>query len=98
MACRADGITISEDGNVWVALAESGSVACYSPSSGKPLHVVKLPVKRPTALTFGGADLGTLFVTTRVESGEGASPHSGSVFGIRIPGVKGTAGAYAFKA
>jgi L-arabinonolactonase len=94
----ADGITISDDGNVWVALAETGSVACYSPSSGEMLHVVKLPVQRPTALTFGGTDLGTLFVTTRVESGQNASQHAGNVFSIRIPGVRGAAAAYPFKA
>lgn len=35
-------------------------------SAGKELQRVALPVKRPTACTFGGEDLGTLFVTTRV--------------------------------
>lgn len=94
---HADGITIDADGNIWVALAESGSVAGYSPT-GDLLHVVKLPVQRPTALTFGGDDLGTLFITTRVEGGEDASPHAGSIFSIRIPDVKGAAGAYAFSA
>jgi sugar lactone lactonase YvrE len=58
---------------------------------------VKLPVQRPTALTFGGSDLGTLFVTTRAESGPDASQHAGGVFSTRIPGIKGIAAAYAFK-
>jgi gluconolactonase len=56
---------------------------------------VKLPVKKPTACTFGGADLGELFVTTRVEKGDGASEHWGAVLSVRVPGVKGAAGAYA---
>jgi sugar lactone lactonase YvrE len=91
-----DGITIDSDGNLWVALAETGSVAGYSPS-GELLHKVQLPVKRPTALTFGGDDLATLFITTRVETGDNPSPHAGSVFTVQVPGVKGAAGAYLYK-
>ena len=91
---RTDGITIDADGNVWVALA-GGSVAGFSPT-GELLHRVQLPVKRPTALTFGGEGLRTLFVTTRVEGGDSPSPNAGSIFSVRIPGVKGAAGAYPF--
>lgn len=56
---------------------------------------VMLPVKKPLACTFGGADLDQLFVTTRVEKGEGASEHWGAVLSVGIPGVRGAAGAYA---
>lgn len=91
-----DGITIDSDGNVWVAMAESGAVAGFSPQ-GDLLHRVELPVKRPTALTFGGADLATLFVTTRVEPGDTPSAHAGGVFSIRIPGVKGANAAYEYR-
>lgn len=55
-----------------------------------------LPVKRPTACTFGGPGLEHLYVTTRVETGAGASPHHGGLFRIAIPGVKGAAPAYKF--
>ncbi len=58
---------------------------------------MKLPVQRPTALTFGGSDLSTLFVTTRVESGESPSKDAGGVFSIKIRGVKGAAAAYPFQ-
>lgn len=40
-----------------------------SPPAGEELHRVVLPVKRPTACTFGGDQLQHLYVTTRVESG-----------------------------
>jgi len=66
----------------------------YSPT-GELLHKVQLPVERPTALTFGGADLATLFITTRVEQSH--SPHAGGIFSVQIPGVKGAAGAYPYK-
>ena len=36
---------------------------------GEELHRVALPVKRPTACTFGGDQLQHLYVTTRVETG-----------------------------
>lgn len=51
-------------------------------------------MKRATACTFGGPDLAQLFVTTRVETGSGASEHWGSILSVKIPGVAGAAGAY----
>ncbi len=38
-------------------------------NAGEELHRVVLPVKRPTACTFGGDQLQHLYVTTRVETG-----------------------------
>lgn len=58
------------------------------------LRKVQLPVKRPTACAFGGADLGTLYITTRVEAGENASEHWGALLAVRLPGVEGAAAAY----
>lgn len=92
-----DGITIDSDGNIWAALAESGRVACFSPA-GEELRSVELPVKRPTALTFGGNNLEQLFITTRVESGDSPSEHAGGLFSTTIPGVRGAAAAYTFDA
>ncbi len=55
---------------------------------------VELPVKKPLACTFGGPDLDQLFVTTRVEKGEGASELWGSILSVKVPGVTGVAGVY----
>ncbi|KAL6784993.1 hypothetical protein ACKKBG_A02000 [Auxenochlorella protothecoides x Auxenochlorella symbiontica] len=96
LATVPDGMTIDTDGNLWVAHGESGEVTCYHPESGAVLHKVPLPVQRPTACTFGGRDLGDLYVTTRVETGEGAHKHHGGLYRIRIPGVKGVAPAYEY--
>ena len=49
-----DGMTIDAEGNLWVALGESGAVVCYDAGSGAELRRVALPVQRPTACTFGG--------------------------------------------
>ncbi|CAL8465500.1 g5036 [Coccomyxa elongata] len=89
-----DGMTIDRDGNLWVALAEGGALGCYDPDTGDLKRKVQLPVKKPLACTFGGPDLDQLFVTTRVEKGEGASEHWGSILSVRVPGVKGVDGGY----
>ncbi len=67
-----DGIRTDEKGNLWVA---ANAVFSYSPQ-GKLLREIAIP-ETPSNLTFGDADLETLFVTART-----------SVFRVRI-GVKG---------
>ncbi|KAL4419560.1 hypothetical protein ABPG77_003586 [Micractinium sp. CCAP 211/92] len=85
-------------GNLWVALGESGSVVCYSAATGTLGGAAAggAAGAAPTACTFGGPQLEHLYVTTRVETGEDASPHHGGLFRITIPGVKGVAPAYKF--
>lgn len=58
-----DGLAIDNDGNIWTALWDGWSVACFSPA-GEALGRVKLPVQRPTCPTFGGPQRQTLYVTT----------------------------------
>ncbi|MGY0486731.1 SMP-30/gluconolactonase/LRE family protein [Streptomyces sp. WG-D5] len=58
-----DGLTVDADGCVWVALWEGGAVRRYTPE-GALDRVVELPVGRPTACAFGGADLRDLYVST----------------------------------
>jgi sugar lactone lactonase YvrE len=89
-----DGLCLDAAGNLWVALGESGAVVCYSPTTGEELRRVALPVKRPTSCAFGGGAREVLYVTTRVEAGEGASAHHGGLFAVRVPGVRGAAGGF----
>lgn len=89
-----DGMCIDKDGNLWIALAEGGAVACYDPSNGRELQKIKLPVQRPTSCTFGGPGLKTLYITTRhegrhLDDGQEASEHWGGLFSVEIPGVAG---------
>ena len=58
-----DGLTVDEDGGIWVALWGGGAVRRYGPD-GALLTTVPLPVDRPTSCAFGGPDRSTLFVTT----------------------------------
>lgn len=52
---------------------------------------IKLPIKMPTACTFGGSTLGELYITTAdLGGGHGA----GGLWRFRLDGLKGQAGAH----
>ena len=85
---RPDGLTVDAEGGVWTALANRGAVHRYT-ADGVLDAVVDIPARKVTACTFGGDDLGTLFVTTSREGLEpGEDPLAGSLFRTR-PGVTG---------
>lgn len=87
-----DGLTVDEDGCLWVAVWDAWRISRYSPQGAELLRV-KMPVPRPTSCCFGGPNLDTLYVTSASVrlNGEAlaAAPLSGSLFSIRIPGVRG---------
>jgi sugar lactone lactonase YvrE len=87
-----DGLTVDEEGGIWVALWRGGAVNRYGPD-GSLLASIELPVERPTSCAFGGPDRSTLFVTTaRVDLDEAAlagQPEAGRVFAIDGLGVRG---------
>lgn len=83
-----DGLTVDAEGGVWVALWGGSAVHRYD-ASGTLSEVVEIPAAQVSACTFGGEDLGTLFVTTSRENlPEGEDPQAGSVFAVE-PGVSG---------
>ena len=88
-----DGMTIDEDGNIWVALWGGSAVGCWNPESGKLIKKIEVPAKNVTSCAFGGDDLGTLYITTARQNTSNEDlqkfPHAGGVFKTR-PGVKGT--------
>jgi sugar lactone lactonase YvrE len=90
-------MTIDTEGNLWIAFGESGCIVCISSQTGEELQRIELPVKRPTSCAFGGKDLAELYVTTRVETGEGASEHHGGLFVIKNLGVCGAAPDFLYK-
>jgi sugar lactone lactonase YvrE len=58
-----DGLTVDQEGGVWVALWGGGAVNRYAPD-GSLIATLRIPVQRPTSCAFGGPDRDTLFVTT----------------------------------
>jgi sugar lactone lactonase YvrE/DNA-binding IclR family transcriptional regulator len=87
-----DGLTVDEQGCLWVAVWDAWRVSRFSPE-GDELLRIRMPVPRPTSCCFGGAHLDTLYVTSASvrlnEQALTAAPQSGSLFSIRIPGVRG---------
>lgn len=59
-----DGLVVSEDGRVWVALAGGGQgVAVYS-EQGEHLEHIEIPQPMCTSVCFGGDDMKTLYIVT----------------------------------
>jgi len=86
-----DGMTVDDDGMLWVALGRQGEVHRYTPE-GKLDGCVTLPTSNPTSVTFGGADGRDLYITTSWfdldEHGRASQPLAGAVIRCR-PGVTG---------
>lgn len=86
-----DGLTVDDDGCLWVALWGAGIVRRYTPA-GALDRVVRLPVTQVTSCAFGGPRGEVLFVTTaahRLDPGQlAAEPLAGSVFAVE-PGITG---------
>ncbi|UVW27841.1 SMP-30/gluconolactonase/LRE family protein [Massilia sp. H6] len=84
---RPDGATLDSEGAYWVAMFEGGRVLRIAPD-GKILRELALPVRCPTSVAFGGADLRTLYITS-ASHGRSAQelatyPLSGKVLSIRV--------------
>ena len=81
-----DGMTIDEDGMLWVAHWDGGCIARWHPETGQLITTIEIPAPRVTSCSFGGKDLSQLFVTTaRVGLSEEQLkkyPLSGSLFVI----------------
>lgn len=87
-----DGMTIDQEGNLWVALWGGGCVRCYDPRTGKLLDQVAVPATQVTSCCFGGEDYRTLFITTArrglTPSDLADQPYAGGIFTCR-PGAAG---------
>ena len=73
-----DGLVVSEDGAVWVALAAGGGGVAVLDPSGDVRTYVDIPMPMCTSVCFGGNDLRQLYI---VSGSEGAdSDRAGGVF------------------
>lgn len=86
-----DGLTLDTAGGLWLALWGGFAVTGYGPS-GEVEARIALPASHVTSCTFGGPDLGDLYITTAfaelTEAERAAQPLAGRAFRCR-PGVLG---------
>jgi len=59
-----DGMTIDEEGMVWIAVFGGWGVWRYDPRSGALLEKVLVPVEQITSCWFGGENLDELYITS----------------------------------
>ena len=58
-----DGMTVDDEGYLWVAIWDGAAVHRYDPE-GELDTTIALPTSRPTSCWFGGSDRSRLFITT----------------------------------
>ena len=75
-----DGLVVSEDGAVWVALAGGDGVGVYE-SDGQPREHIEIPHPMCTSVCFGGDDLKDLYIVSGSDGLEG--DRRGGVFVVR---------------
>jgi sugar lactone lactonase YvrE len=59
-----DGMTTDAEGRLWIAHWGAACVSCRHPETAEELLRVQLPTSHITNVTFGGAGMNTLFVTS----------------------------------
>lgn len=87
-----DGMTVDEEGMLWVAHWGGFGVCRWNPSTGELLTKIELPVPHISSCTFGGEGFEYLFITSACKSlskeEQERYPLSGSIFVVK-PGIKG---------
>ncbi|MBE5794778.1 MAG: SMP-30/gluconolactonase/LRE family protein [Clostridiales bacterium] len=79
-----DGMTMDQEGMLWVAHWGGGFVGRYDPATGQLLAKVEVPASQTTSCCFGGKDMRTLFITT-ASIGKEEEPDAGKIFTVRLP-------------
>jgi len=82
-----DGMSMDQEGKLWVAHYGGFGVYCWDPENGELLKKIVLPAPHVTSCVFGGENLDHLFITTAKENLTEAQlqayPQSGDVFLVK---------------
>jgi len=85
-----DGMTIDQEGMIWVAHWQGGCVTRWDPRTGNLLRRVKMPTNVVSSCAFGGKNLDVLYITTAsVGVDTSKDPLAGTLFVLKNPGVRG---------
>lgn len=84
---RPDGAAVDSEDAYWCAMYEGGRLLRLAPT-GDILEEISLPLRCPTMIAFGGADLRTLYVTSARQNRPAQElaqyPLSGCVIALRV--------------
>lgn len=84
-----DGMTIDNEGRLWIAFWGGSKIMCVNPDSKAIEEVVSFPVSKITSCAFGGEKMDQLFITSaKVQVNEKDEPMAGKTFVVSL-GVKG---------
>jgi sugar lactone lactonase YvrE len=87
-----DGMSIDEEGMLWIAHWDGFGVYRWNPDNGQLLDKIEVPVPQVSNCAFGGPHYDQLFITTARENFTpellAKYPDSGNVY-IAQPGVRG---------
>ena len=84
-----DGMTVSSDGKIVVALWDGGRIEIYEPTGAK-VSEIKLGVSRPTCCTFAGPNQDILIVSTASQGIDRADePLAGKILAVTGTGLSG---------
>ncbi len=82
-----DGMTIDEEGMLWIAFYGGSKVCRVHATSGEILDTIELPASAITACAFGAPGLDTLYITSAAQGMSpeelAASPESGNLFSVQ---------------
>ena len=84
-----DGMTIDNEGRLWIAFWGGSKIMCVNPDSKAIEEVVSFSVSKITSCAFGGEKMDQLFITSaKVQVNEKDEPMAGKTF-VVSPGVEG---------
>ena len=76
-----DGLCVSEDGRIWVALAGGHGVGVFTPD-GEQQSLIEIPQPMCTSVCFGGDDLQDLYIVSGSQGMK--SDNAGAVYRTRV--------------
>ncbi len=83
----ADGLTVDEEGMIWLAHWDGAQITRWNPTNGRYLNSYKFPAKRVSCCVFGGADMDELYVTSAAvglnEKDHQTYPYNGALMRYR---------------
>ena len=83
-----DGLTVSSDGDLWIAQYDGACVLRCSPA-GQVIDEIRIDAPQATCPAFVGPDLDMLAITSAQENLEHWTDHSGALFLDPSPGATG---------